>query len=1053
MRKQLLIGAAGLMTLSAAVFLGWQWQGSQESYYTPRNSSAAEASESAHGAAAYWHQLRANQETGEIDPADVNRANQALANMPRNKQNPLNLQWELMGPTNLGGRTRAFIFDKDNPATMYMGAVSGGLFKSNNGGRTWFPLAEHLSNMAFVSLHQASDGTLYAGTGEGLYYFASGSGSGGIMGAGIFKSTDDGQTWTQLPSTAPSGNNRGTWTSVGKIFSDPNNADRIYAATNGGLRVSDDAGQTWSRAINGRSATDLTVASDGTVWVKEASAIYKSSTGDANSYTEVTGTGPLTRNNNRMRIAVSPQDPNYVYVVAIDQNGRFFEAYQSKDGGDSWQVIGSRNTLLNPHRNQGEYDNAVAVDPDNKERIIVGGVELWEWSANDGWQEIATLSRFAINFYVHADKHEIKYHPNKSNTLYIASDGGLFKSSDDGFTYTMENKGYSTIQFYGMDVGLDNELLGGTQDNSNIFVDPSDLLPKNGDRVFSGDGGLAALSKLNPNLWFLASQYGNLARSIDDGENFISFYGPRVTGNRARQIGVSSAFAEFVTPFDLHEELNDPDSEDSIRVGADTISTSIGFGNGGKQYSGQFTKPQSSTKFIAESFEIRAGNQVLTSDASGNLTGDGSGSFNEATGSFNVDFDQSTSLEIFISVATRYDAGAPVVVESATNEIAIRDTIPQALNPGEEYFVIDPVQSIFAVGLTAYDNIAQDQNTFGGVWMTREAVSKTNGTPEWWHVGELNSEETPTVVEISPDGDMIFVGTNQGRVIRISNLDQARSEETADIDTDYSTGNPVPSNAVVQQDVVFNPGRAINGIGFDHEDPDKVLITLGNYGNSDYLYYTDQGKSPNLGPANFRNVTGNLPPFPTYDAVFNYNQPGTNNTQVVVGTDKGIFTTDDITASSPTWTQENNGMAAVPVFDLHQQKTVRYDLKTNQDFEGAIYAATHGRGIFKTTTTADFVGLKENTAQVEVEAEEQLLLYPNPAQGQVKIGLSLAGRADVDVQVRSLSGQLVLSRNFSQVPSTQETLELNTSSLSPGVYLVTTKAPQYERTGRLVIQR
>lgn len=1040
------------MTLSVAVLVASKWQGQEGPYYTPRSGFEGEVSESAHGAAEYWHRLRANQVTGKISPADVNRARRALENLPRQKTTALNLQWNLMGPANLGGRTRAFIFDKDNPDIMFMGSVSGGLFKSTNGGRSWAPLQEDLSNLAFVSLHQTSDGTLYAGTGEGLYYSASGAGSGGIMGAGIYKSTDDGQTWTQLPSTAPSGNNKGIWTSVGKIFSDPNDPNRIYAATNGGLRVSNDAGLTWTQAINGQAATDMTVASNGTVWVKEGSRIYKSTTGDAGSYTEVTGTGTLTRNSNRMRIAVSPQDPNYVYVIAIDQNNRFFEAYQSKDAGATWRVIGSRNSLLNPHGNQGGYDNAVTVDPQNKERILVGGVEMWEWSEQDGWQEIASLSRFARGFYVHADKHEIKYHPTNQNTVYIACDGGLFKSTDDGFSYTMENKGYSSIQFYGMDVGLNNRLLGGTQDNSNILIDPSSFLPKNGERVFSGDGGRTALSKLNPNIWFLSSQYGNLVRTIDNGENFLSFYGPRILGNRTGAVGVSSRFADFVTPFDLYEVLNDPLSEDSIRVGADTISTSIGFGNGGNEYTGQFTRPQSSTQFIPESFRIRSGNLVLTSDANGNLTGDGTGTFNPATGSFNVTFDEGTSLEIFISVATRYNAGATIVVESATNDIPIRDTIPRDLNPGDEYFVIDPVQSIFAVGLTTYNNVAQPGNFFGGVWMTREAVSKTNGTPEWWHVGKLAIGETPTVVEISPDGDMIFVGTDQGRVIRISNLDQARSEATADIDVDYSTGNPVPSNAVVEEDVVFTSGRSINGIAFDQEDPNKVIIALGNYGNSDYLYYTDQGKSPNLGEANFRDVTGNLPPFPTYDAVFNYNQPGSNNTQVVVGTDKGIFTTDDITASSPVWTEENNGMPPAPVFDLHQQKTIRYDLKTNQDFEGAIYAATHGRGIFKTTATADFVGLDEDKAATS-EADKKLQLYPNPAQNEVSIGLELNGRSDVTIQVRSLSGQLVLSRTFREVEATRKAVHLNTSSLSPGIYLVTTKASRFERTGRLLIQR
>lgn len=1055
MKKSVFFGLVGTVVLGAAFWLAQAGNDDGAVAYQPRKAESSTAHEGAKGSAKYFHRLRANQVSGKVETKDVRRAIKKAHQAKQQKAAQIGLQWGLMGPNDLGGRTRAFIFDKDDPSIMYMGSVSGGLFKSTNGGRSWQALDTDLENQAVVSLHQSADGTIYAGTGEGMYYRASGTGSQGILGAGIFKSTDDGNSWTQIPSTIPSGNGRGTWTAVGKIFSDPNNASRIYAATPSGLQISDDGGDSWTRGTINAETTDMAVTSSGTVFAKVGSRVYKSATGDPGSFNEISVRGApnsdeLPRNTDRGRIAVSPQDENFVYIVFIDGANRFFKAYQSKDGGDSWSVIGERSILLNPHRNQGGYNNALVVDPKNKNRIIIGGVELWEWSDQNGWQEIATTVRFLPRFYVHSDKHELKFHPTKKSTLFAASDGGLFQSSDDGFTWTMRNKGYSTIQFYGIDVGLNNELMGGTQDNSNIYIDPNGLLPKSGQRIFSGDGGIAKLSKLNPKVRFLASQYGNLARTVDDGENFIPFFSNDVLGNRANQRGVSSAFADFVTPFDLHEELRDPDSEDSIRIGADTIETSIGFGNGGATYNNSFPKPQSSTKFVPESFTVRAGNQMVSSDASGNLSGDGTGSFDPNTGSFTVNFDSGTNLEIFISAVSRYDAGAIVNVNSATNDLPIRDTIPQALAPGDEYFVIDPVQSIFAVGLTAYDNGSEPDNFSGGVWMTRGALSNEVGDPEWWHVGRLSAGEIPSVLEISPDGDMIYVGTNFGRVIRIGNLDNARSEETADIDTEYGLGSPQPSNAVVTEDVVFNTSnRAITGINFDKDNPERVIITLGNYGNSDFVYFTDRGKNPNLSSGQFRNVTGDLPPFPAYDAVFNYTSSGAVNNQVVLGTDYGIFTTDDITAGSVTWTQENDGMLNVPVFDLIQQRTVRYDLKTNEDFEGAIYAGTHGRGIFKTTTTSRYVGAEE-LPSVAIDSKENLQIYPNPARNEVNFEVDLANRSDVSILIRDINGREVLRTTVEEVASTQDKVRANVAKLRSGVYIVTVSGDGFSRSGRLL---
>ena len=1049
MKKGILSAILGAVMVGGAALTLQQMDAPEKAYYVPRSSESAE--QSAQGSAAYWQRIRANQVTGQVDPADVAKVQRKIEDLSRQKTTALNLQWEEVGPGNLGGRSRSLLFDKDDPQIMYVGSVSGGIFKSTNGGRSWNPVDDNLDNMAIVSLAQGSDGAIYAGTGEGMYYFNSGDGGRGIIGAGIFKSTDGGQTFQQLASTAPSTNGIGAWTAVGKLGVDPNNPNRVYAATNTGLQISDDGGDSWTSGISGsQQAQDMVVTPSGAVWVKQGDRMYKSASGDPNTFTEITG-GNMPRLNFRMRMAVSPQDENYAYVVAVDQNSRFFEAYRTTDGGSSWTVIGSRNTFLNPHRNQGNFNNSLVVDPKNKDRVIIGGVELWEWSANGGWQQIATLSRFNSVFYVHADNHNITYHPTRPTTIFICNDGGVFKSEDDGFTWTMENKGYGSIQFYGISVGLNDEVLGGTQDNSNILVDPNAAIPGDGEIYFSGDGGLTAISHLNPNIWFLSSQYGNLQRTFDRGENFSRFYSSDVTGRRSGQIGQQGqpSFADFVTPFALHEELFDPQSGDSIAVVADTIATSYGFGNGDTVYAGSFNKPQASALFVAESFKARAGAQELVSDANGNLSGDGSGSFDPTTGAYTLVFDNPTNLEILVQAATRYNAGAPILLESATNDLPIRDSLDRALNPGDTAWIIDPVSSLFAVGLTAYNNSNEPTNKYGGVWVTREALTAL-GTPEWWHVGELADGEIPTVMSFSENGDLLFVGTNFGRVHRISNLDQARNRATADIDDEYTVNGVINSTSVVEERVIFSSSQAITGIGSDPENPDRLIITLGNYGNSSYVWYTDRAQSPNLNNGFFTNVTGNLPEFPVYDAVFNYNDP--DGGEVVLGTEFGVWTTENIDANNVTWTQEIAGLANVPAFDLFQTRTVRYDVKTNQDFEGTIYVGTHGRGIFKTNTTADFVGVDEEPlADAEPVSLDVLGMYPNPARNLVTLELSLESRSDVEVRLRDLGGKLLRTEKYRALPAQTEDVSFDVNGLKPGTYLVQMFAEGQVKSGKLVV--
>lgn len=1053
-----LVGTGGILMYSA--------NDTTKEYYTPRFTEWSAGNYSVRGAEAWMKRRMANQVTGEIDAADVLEVRNAVqARRSLGKTSALDLNWENLGPDNIGGRTRAILIDKDDSNIMFAGSVSGGLFKSINGGLSWLPVNDYLENLAVVSIAQAPNGDLYVGTGEGMYYGNYGSGSGGILGQGMFKSTDGGETFTQISSTVPTANNSGAdWASIGKIEVDPNNSNKVYAATNSGLRVSEDGGNTWVNPIGGSSqSTDMTITPSGKLWVKSGNRIFKSD--GANTYTEVTSSGGVPpRNAARMRIAVAPQDENYVYIVNTDNND-FIAAYQSKDGGNTWSTIGTRSTFLNPHDGQADFDNLLGVSPSNKERIWVGGVDLFEWNSDDGWLRAATRLNASLTnpLYVHSDNHEIEFDPKNPNKIFIGNDGGIFKSTNNGQTWSQQSRNYITTQFYHIGVGYNGELLGGTQDNGTIFVDPNNSLVKRGVRTpgidfrggnVDGDGGCAEISHLNPDIMFKEMQYGVMGRSIDGGETYSDFFEfGKMAPDNDHQPGDAS-FSDFVTPFALWEKVKDPFSQDSVLITAAPVSTTLGYGNGNARYQGTLRLPNAAAEFVVNTIVIWAGNQVVNVNPDYTLTGAGTGTFDPATGVFDVTFTNGTTSEIQATSSIRYPAGVALTYESKTNEIEF--TVPslaQAIEPGDSAYFIDSVQSMFAVGLSSYtaDVGAIDRNEVGGIWMTRTAVQNETRTPKWWHIGKLGNGETPSVMKFSEDGDVLMVGTNSGRVFRISNLKAARDSASTSVNDRYIGGVVTDTNtSVVEQKLVLSLGRTITSISISPNSNDLMIVTVGNYGNSNYVYYTDQGTSPTLVTSDWANVTGDLPKFPVYASTFNFTDD--SNSQVLIGTDYGVWATEDITATSVSWTQEINGLANVPVFDLVQPVTIRTDLREWWYQEGTIYAATHGRGFYKTSSVTRPIGLTEETVAKAETAVEKLNIYPNPASTQAKVKVNLEDPSDVSIKVVDITGKPVAQFTYKNQQRGSLELPVNVTRFKAGIYVVTATYGKQSKTAKLVVK-
>jgi photosystem II stability/assembly factor-like uncharacterized protein len=353
--------------------------------------------------------------------------------------------------------------------------------------------------------------TLYAGTGEQ---------STGWPGNGIFKSTDSGISWNQLPATA----NNSNFSDVSRVVVSPGNSQRVYAATDSGVWRSTDGGTNWTQVLVPSGCTDLAIRTDVTgkasdylfaaCGVPSQTTIYRN--------TNANGSGPwdmvLTEANmGRSSVAFAPSNQNTVYVLSSDLTGPYgrgslHAVFRSTTGGGtgSWTARVRNNdavkinTLLLSYcdgsGSQGYYDQTIAVDPVNENRVWVGGIDLYrsdDGGASWGW---------IPNTGIHVDQHTIVFHPQYdgvgNKTMFVGNDGGIFRTADTTaavrttpcdssacpgcVSFARLNTSYAATQFYhGQPYPNGTSYFGGTQDNGVV---------RSPDHLVTGDSSLSILA-------------------------------------------------------------------------------------------------------------------------------------------------------------------------------------------------------------------------------------------------------------------------------------------------------------------------------------------------------------------------------------------------------------------------------------------------------------------------------------------------------------------------------------------------------------------------------
>ncbi len=425
------------------------------------------------------------------------------------------LQWVERGPSNIGGRARAVVVHPKHPQTWWVGSVGGGIWYTEDAGETWSCQTDNMPALSVcaIAICDSQPNILYAGTGEGFYNYDA------IVGDGIFKTTDGGQNWTQLPSTAENYDFR----YVNRIVVHPFHPDTLLAATKTGVLRSLDGGQNWEKVFDNGANVQQIVRNPRnfntlfiTTW---KSGMYRSTDmGDTWQPVDAEMTKPT-----RIEMAFSPSDTNFVYAAAADTTYGVLGLFKSRDGGSHWMDLGDSVNWLS---SQGWYDNAILVHPFDPEIVFVGGIDIYRVSTKN---DVAVYQRLTAWYnsnsydYVHADQHCFAVVPQTDSTfgLVVTNDGGVFYSYNGGNSWQNKNNGFNVTQFYDADRNpAADQYIGGTQDNGTLLSPRSPGKTTAWEKKVDGDGFDCAWDKEDPDVVFGTLYDSRIYKSITGGDYF-----------------------------------------------------------------------------------------------------------------------------------------------------------------------------------------------------------------------------------------------------------------------------------------------------------------------------------------------------------------------------------------------------------------------------------------------------------------------------------------------------------------------------------------------------
>ncbi len=501
--------------------------------------------------------------------------------------------WHSVGPTNIPGRISDIAFDPLNPGTVYAGSAVGGVYKSEDGGRTWTPIFDDQPTQSIgdISVDPQNTGTLYVGTGE------ANGGHNTMRGFGVYKSTDGGQSWN------PSGLQDASH--VSRILVSPSDPQRIYAASIGsyfkaepdrGVYRSTNGGATWDKVLfisDSTGVIDLAMRPDNpdvlfaATWIRlrnitstdfvgTESGIYRSV--DGGTTWERLGVDhglPVADGVGRIGLAICRDFPDTVYALFTGNSPLFgshtyYGLYRSDDGGETWRDADPGKAARFGFRGFSWYFGQVRVAPDNPDIIYV--LDVLMGKSNTGgatWDHITGT---------HVDYHALAFHPNEPETVLVGNDGGLAISTNRGSTFSFR-PALANTQFY--EIGLHptnpNQFYGGTQDNGTLMSNGTD----NWRRILGGDGFYVIVDPVDTTTVYAEQQFGVLVKLVfrEDGGRDVIPVSTQIPSNQPRN---------WATPVEM-----DPHNHLVLYYGTDRIHRTADGARTWEEVSAPLVRPES----------------------------------------------------------------------------------------------------------------------------------------------------------------------------------------------------------------------------------------------------------------------------------------------------------------------------------------------------------------------------------------------------------------------------------------------------------------------------
>ncbi|WP_196886235.1 T9SS type A sorting domain-containing protein [Aureivirga sp. CE67] len=466
-----------------------------------------------------------------------------------NNRSSIQGDWKIIGPIDLpkngtsqsngAGRINCIAFHPTDDKVIYVGTPSGGIWKSSDGGYNWEDLSNDFVRLGIssIAINPENPNIIYVGTGD--------RDAGDAPGYGVWKSTNGGNSWS------PSNTGMGHIT-INEVIIRPDNYNKLIAVASGRVFTSDDAGATWTQTSITSTAKDLALhpTNPDIVYVG-GNNILKSSDG-GQTFTEVYSNHDSAQ---RIALAVTEDAPNRLYGLRGGSSG-MKSLVMSDDSGDTFTEMSNSPNILgysssgNDFNSQAWYDLVLACDPNDKNTLYAGGINVWR--SKDAGVTWEMMGYWVTE--IHADQHAFEFSPH-TKEFYAGNDGGIYKldESDDSWINYSSKLPISQLYKIGQSQRSKDLVINGHQDNGTTVFDNGAFRTEVG-----GDGMECVIDFEDDNYMYTALYYGDIRRSVNRGQSFS-----RIARSGTNGITESGS---WVTPYKI-----DPNNTNRMYIGYSNV--------------------------------------------------------------------------------------------------------------------------------------------------------------------------------------------------------------------------------------------------------------------------------------------------------------------------------------------------------------------------------------------------------------------------------------------------------------------------------------------------